>query len=87
MKKKTPLPHISLFLTKIIPPLSGQISDKTLYTWYHLALTIYPDGHSQNQITHTTITQTYIYFPPCSSLICLLSLDSFPLFISFYILH
>ena len=32
---------------------------------------------SQNQINPTTITHVYIYFPPCSSLIYLLSLDLF----------
>ena len=45
---KTSPPHIYLFLTKIHPPLSGQISDEIWYTWWHLALTIYPNGHSQN---------------------------------------
>ena len=45
-----PLPsHISLFLTEINRLLSGQIFDETWYTWWHLALTIYPDDHSQNQ--------------------------------------
>ena len=39
-----------------------------------------------NLVNHT-ITQTYIYFPHYSSLIYLLSLDPFPPFISFYILH
>ena len=42
-------PHISLFLTEINPHLSSQISEKTWYTWWQLALTIYSDGHSQNQ--------------------------------------
>ena len=37
------------FLTEINPPLSGQISDETGYTWWCLALTIYPDCHYQNQ--------------------------------------
>ena len=33
-----PLSHyISLFLSKINPPLSGQISDEILYTWCDLA--------------------------------------------------
>ena len=46
---KTSPPHFSLFLTKMNQPLSGQISDETWYTWWYLVLTIYPDGHSQNQ--------------------------------------
>ena len=41
-------PHISQFLTEINPPLSGQISDETRYTWLCQALTIYPDGYGQN---------------------------------------
>ena len=41
--------HIFLFLTKINPPLSGQISDETWYTWLRPALTIYSEGHTQNQ--------------------------------------
>ena len=57
-------PHNSLFLTKINPPPSGQISDETGYTWWHLALTSYPDGSQSNPITLTTITQAYIYFLP-----------------------
>ena len=45
-----PLPtHISLCLIGIILPLSGQISDETWYTWWHLAMTIYSDGHNENQ--------------------------------------
>ena len=47
--KNLPPFHISFFLTEINPPLSGQISDETWQTWGHLALTIYPDGHSENQ--------------------------------------
>ena len=35
----------------------------------------------------TTTTLTYIYFPSCSFLICLLSLDPFPPFKPFYILQ
>ena len=42
-------PHIFLFLTEINPSLSGQVSDETWYTWWHLAPTIYIDSHSQNQ--------------------------------------
>ena len=41
--------HISPFVSKINAPLSGQMSDEIEYTWWHLAWTIYPDGHSQNQ--------------------------------------
>ena len=34
---------------KINPVLFGQISDETWYTWWQLDLTIYQDGHIQNQ--------------------------------------
>ena len=48
--QKIPLSsHISLFLTNVNPSLSGQISDETWYTWWYLPMTIYPDGHIQNQ--------------------------------------
>ena len=44
-----PLPSSYIALSHWInPPLSGQISDETEYTWQYLALTLYPDGHCQN---------------------------------------
>ena len=41
-------PHISLFLIEDNLSLSSQISDETWHTWWHLLLTIYLDGHGQN---------------------------------------
>ena len=65
-KKVSPSAHISLFLTEINPPLSGQISGETWYISCHLSPSTVTVN---NQITSTTITQTYIYFPPYSSLV------------------
>ena len=49
--------------------------------WCHLAPDHLPRrSQSKTKLTPTTITQTYIYFPPCSSLIYLLSLVSLHLF-------
>ena len=52
----TPAPSIPplsfpsfFFITKIIPPISNQIFDETWYIWLHIASTIYPDSHTQNQ--------------------------------------
>ena len=48
------LPFLSLFLflTKINPPLSDQISEETWNIWYHLATTIYSDSHRQNHLLY-----------------------------------
>ena len=46
-------------------------------------------SQSKTELIQTTISQTYIYFPPLFFffLIYLLSLDPLPLFIPFYIPH
>ena len=46
-QKKSPPSHISLFLTKINPPLSNQIFDKIWYIWWPPS---FSDSHSQNQM-------------------------------------
>ena len=46
---KTSALLLFLSLIESSPPLSGQKSDETWYTWWYLAMTIYPDCHSQNQ--------------------------------------
>ena len=51
--------HISLFLTEIDQPCY----DETWYTWQYPALTICPDGHSQNQKNPITIT-LYLFHSP-----------------------
>ena len=70
------------FSLKLIPSLRSNLR------WNVINLMVPSFDHlsrwsQANTITPTTISKTYIYFPPFSFLVYLLSLDPFPLFIFF----
>ena len=53
--------NISLFLTENNPLLSGQISNKTWYTWQCLTLTINSDGHRKKQLPYHHLSNLYLF--------------------------
>ena len=78
-------PSLLLFLSFFLKSIHLNLV-KSLMKLYTFDTTLFR-SRSKKKLTPTTITQTYISFPPYYSLIYLLSFDTFPLFIPFYILQ